>query len=539
MWPIREIDEAGVEQLAQEARVSRVLARLLWLRGIRDGESAQRWLAPSIDQFHPSELLPDLRPAVERIKQAIARKEAILVWGHDDLDGITGVAVLKQVLEGLRAKVCHYIPAKGREKHGLDVEHVLSYSAQGAGLVITVDCGITNRQEIAELRGRGMDVVVTDHHETLDSLPEAVANVDPKRRDSGYPYRGLAGVGVALKLGMGLASDMLGLSFQEFVSAEPDLMGLAVLGTVADRVPLTGENRTLVAVGMSRLENTGLPAVRAVLGRLSGGERLTVSRMAAELLPLFASAGANQGVERILSTDKLEAADWVKDLEQRSQEWRAEARRSLEEAEKSVRLGDGIVLVRNRELSLRALGFCAARLKARYRVPVLVMGWRGDAWVGEGRGVDGMSLMDLLSAHKDFFLDYGGHKAAAGFTIRDDMVEEFVRSVEGYAHEHIADRIPKQVVVEADARLALRDFDPGLKVMAPFGEGNPAPVFVSEPTSVDVTREGWICQARPDLVLRPAQSNLVPGQEPVVLLYSIDDQGKPVVLDFGPAGRNA
>ncbi|MBM3323794.1 single-stranded-DNA-specific exonuclease RecJ, partial [candidate division WOR-3 bacterium] len=256
MWPRRDVNEAAVAALAEQARVTPTMARLLWLRGVRTGPEAERWLRPSIEHLHQPELLPDFDRAVARIEQAVAGHEEILLWGHDDLDGITSVVILHRLLSDLRARVGYHIPARGREKHGLDAAVLLARKSTRVQLVVTVDCGITNREDIARLHRAGVDVVVTDHHEVPDPMPEAVANVDAKRPDSAYPYRGLASAGLALKLGMGLVKRRLGLTFAEFLSVQPELLALAVLGTIADRVPLTGENRTLVGAGLGRLEST-------------------------------------------------------------------------------------------------------------------------------------------------------------------------------------------------------------------------------------------------------------------------------------------
>ncbi|MBN2537170.1 DHH family phosphoesterase [candidate division WOR-3 bacterium] len=539
MWPLREVDEAGVVCLAAETGAGRVLARLLWLRGVRTADEARRWLSPAVEHLHPAELLPDYATARDRLLTAIRNREPVLVWGHDDLDGITGVAVLVRVLDGLRARTGVHIPARGAEKHGLALDRALDFARQGFRLIVTVDCGITNGPEVAALAEHGVDVIVTDHHEQSGDLPPAVACVDPKRPGSSYPYRGLAGVGVALKLMMGICRDVVGLSPAEFLSAESDLVALAVLGTVADRVPLTGENRTLVSLGLPALERCRLPAVRALLGRLGYAGRLTPFKMVPRLLPLFAAAEGNEGVRRLLDPDPAGAERWADELEARAEEWRAEAERSAEIAEREAVVGDGVVLVRSRELSLRALGFCAARLKQRYNLPVLVMGWRGDAWVGECRGVEGMNLVELLGAGRELLLDYGGHKLAGGFTVRDELAGEFSRRVEEYAHRYLAQGLRPEPGLEADVELALGEFDRELCRLAPFGEGNRPPVLVSEPCRVAETPRGWVPENRPDLALVPARRGMVPHSGRMRLLYSCDDEANLAVLDSRPVAGDA
>ncbi|HDQ99540.1 MAG TPA: hypothetical protein ENN51_04555 [candidate division WOR-3 bacterium] len=536
MWPLRPVDENAVAGLTAATRLTPLFARLLWLRGARDPDAAARWLEPKLTDLHPSELLPDFEPAVERTLRAITDREPILVWGHDDLDGVSAVAVLKLVIGHLQGRVSYHIPTRGRDKHGLDADTAAAI-LDGSGLIITVDCGITNREDIARLAQRGVDVVVTDHHELPDGLPPALASVDPKRSDSGYPYRGLAGVGVALKFALGLARRRLGLGVEEFWSAERDAVALAVLGTIADRVPLTGENRTLVACGIGRLHECRLPAVRAVFARLDCTEaRGRYAPLAAlpRLLPLFAAADGVSAVGRLLEADAASAAEWVEELEERARAWQAEAEAAWELAQTIARVGDGLVVIKDRRMSLRALGYCAARLRHSYRLPAVVMGWRGDAWVGECRGAEGMSLIDLLSAHRECFVDYGGHRLAAGFTIDDERAEEFILAAERYAHENFAREVAVDDREFADAVLPLAQFEPELRRLAPFGEGNPRPLFISEPTRLVDGGRYWSAETRPGLPLYPERAGLIPDMANVRLLYTVGDRGEALIRDSRP-----
>lgn len=343
MWPLREVDEPAVARLAAESGVSGLTARLLWLRGVRDADGVRRWLAPELSHLYPPELLPDFEPAVARIRRAITERETILVWGHDDLDGITSVVILCRLLTDLQAGVKYYIPERGKERHGLNGELAAKLLNGSAGLVVTVDCGITNREQVSFLRSKGIDVVVTDHHEVTESMPEAVANVDPKRPDSKYPYRGLASAGVALKLAMGVAHEVLGLSVTEFISVQPQEFAMAVLGTLADRVPLTGENRTIVAASLSKLREIPVPAVRAVFEYLNAGARLTVRAFVTELLPLFAAADGNEGVRKFMNADMDEARAWVVELARRREEWQQQVEETYQIALQHLSVGDGIV----------------------------------------------------------------------------------------------------------------------------------------------------------------------------------------------------
>lgn len=530
-WPLRAVDDSAVNALATAAGLPVPLARFLWLRGVRDPVSASDWLEPGLSKLHPVMLLPDMPVAVERLQRAVARREPVLVWGHDDLDGITAATILVRLFGHLRLPVRYYIPAKGVEPHGINPPQVLRLFDGQRGLLVTVDCGITNHRQIAELAGSGIETIVTDHHELTSGLTPAVANVDAKRPDSKYPYRGLAAAGVAFKLAVAVAEATIGLSCRELISALPELVALAVLGTVADRVPLTGENRSLVAGGMPMLESCQLPAIRAVVDRLRDrGGKLTLQQFVSALLPLFAAASGNEGVSRFLSATPDEAEAWVDELARRRDEWRAEVERSFELADRAKTVGDGIVFARSPDLSLRTLGSCAARFKERLQLPAIVLGRRGDVWVGEGRGMDGVSLIELLKAHAGFFIDYGGHRAAAGFTIADEQLDGFLRSAEAYAHEHFAGSIFRSAGPQADALLPLRDLRPEYFRLGPFGDGNPQPVFVSGPVRLGLRGQSLYPVERPELTLWPGVDVDPMTERPVEIAYTIDDEGRVTVL---------
>jgi single-stranded DNA-specific DHH superfamily exonuclease len=279
-------------------------------------------------------------------------------------------------------------------------------------------------------------------------------------------------------------------------------------------------------------------AVRAVFEYLNADEKLTMHHFVTELLPLFAAADGNEGVQKFLTANAEEARTWVAELARRREEWQQQVERTYELALKHLSVGDGVVFARDRELNLRALGSCAMRLKERYQLPAIVMGWRGDAWVGEGRGIEGVNLMDLLSACSRFFIDYGGHKKAAGFSMKDELVEEFIRTAEAFAHEHFAGRVQPENVVKADAFLPLADFDPELVKLAPFGEGNPQPVFATGPTELRVADDGWGVAGRPNFVLQAANAGVqIDTRLTYRMLYTLDDFGRVTILEARPVGQ--
>lgn len=521
MWRFKDTDQGLVRQLATGISIPVALARVLVARGYRDMEQAERYLNPRLTGLHPVDDLPDVVPAVDRIRRAIREKQPILIWGHEDLDGITAAVVLRQTIRDLNGVTGHYLPAKGAERHGLNPAKLRDFYTQGYRLVITVDCGVTNVAETDEVRELGMDVIITDHHEPLDRLPAATAVVNPKRKDSKYPFAELAGVGVALKTAYALVRSAVGVSFDQFFSARPELLTIAALGTIADRVPLTDENRTLVRFGMAQMKQTHLPAVLAVLA--AGGirsEDLTVARFVLDLLPLFSSADGNVGVDMLMDASPDAAKEWSFGLVRQYQSWRDEARDTYEKAERFLDLAPAILFVRSDELSLRALGHCASRLKDQYLVPAIVMGKRGDNWVGECRGVEGVNLVDLLRANSRFLLDFGGHRKACGFTVADSRVDAFTAAAKDYAARNFLGRITETREPVADALVPLEEVTDDFRRLSPLGEGNPEPLLVAMNTVLQRKGSLVTSAAAPQLRLI-GDEDIMPGHYDV--LYRLDD----------------
>ena len=521
MWRLKDTDESVARELAAGLAIPASLARVLVARGFRLREPAERFLNPRLGDLHPIDDLPDIAPALDRIRLAIREKQPILIWGHEDLDGMTATVALSQTIRDLNGVTRHYIPTKGAERHGLNPVKLREFFDQGVRLVITVDCGVTNVVETDEARQLGLDVIITDHHEPLDRLPAALAVVNPKRKDSCYAFPELAGVGVALKTAYALVRSVVGVSIEQFFSARPDLLTIAALGTIADRVPLVDENRTLVRLGLAQMRQTHLPAVQAVLA--AGGirpEDLTVQRFVQDLLPLFSSADGNAGVDMLMGSASDTAREWSFGLVRQYQSWREEARASDEVAERFLDLAPGILFVRSDEMSLRTLGHCASRLKDQYLVPAVVMGKRGDDWVGECRGVEGINLVDLLRANSRYLLDYGGHRKACGFTVSDSRVDAFTAAAKDFAARNFLGRITETREPVADAVVPLDEVTEDFRLLSPLGEGNPPPLLVAMNTVLQRKGSLVTSAAAPHLRLI-GDEDIMPGHYD--LLYSLDD----------------
>ncbi|MEO0083939.1 MAG: DHHA1 domain-containing protein, partial [candidate division WOR-3 bacterium] len=398
------------------------------------------------------------------------------------------------------------------------------FAQQGIKLIITVDCGITNIEEVVQINNLGIDVIITDHHEVLDSLPKAVANIDPKRKDATYPFSYLAGVGIALKLALALVEVHLGINIQQFFAIKPDFLGFTALGTISDRVPLISENRIFAKYGLQQLAQMQNPAVNAIFATANfDREHISTERFFAEILPIFASANGNTACDYFLFKNYDECLIWAKELYEQSQIWQKEARQNLELAEQIVDLSPGILFVRDERLSLRVLGHIASKLKDRFQVPALIMGLKNDDWVGECRGINGVDLIELLKAHKSYFTAFGGHKKACGFTVPKQNVEAFIKSAKKYAKEHFVGNIIKENKLIPDGYLSIKELTEEYKKLGPFGEGNPAPILITQNTALTKHNSKYIFLERPDLEVKIATDQQLLDRVFVDILYTFDE----------------
>jgi single-stranded-DNA-specific exonuclease len=526
MWTIKEIEsEDSVIEFAKSNELNPVLARLLWLRDIKTKDAVLRFLNPRLEDLFPWQNLPDIEPSIKRIQQAISNKEKTVVWGHEDLDGISATVILYETIKALRGFPLYHIPTKGKDKHGLSLEKAKEFADAGAKLIITVDCGITNVEEVEQIKKLGIDVIITDHHEVLEALPNAIANIDPKRTDSKYPFISLAGVGIALKLAMALLDMHLKVKPKQLFSLKPDFLGLVALGTISDRVPLISENRILAKFGLEQMANIQNPAVNAILN-VAGIERtkLTNDMFFSDILPIFASANGNVACDYILNKNYEESLIWAQELNNQSQTWREEAKQTLLLAEQVVDLSPGILIVKDERLSLRALGHVAGKLKDRYQVPALIMGPKNNDWVGECRGINGVDLIELLKANREYFSAFGGHKKACGFTVSKKLADNFIKSAKQYAKEHFVNNIIRENRVIPDAFLPVKELTKDFVKLGPFGEGNPEPIFISQNTALSKSNGKYTLLERPELnVIYTPDQHIYSDRVFVDILYSIDE----------------
>jgi single-stranded-DNA-specific exonuclease len=477
------------QELAVQLGIPHTFAALLANRGFSSSTDVQDFLEPNLNKLLDAFTMRDMERAAERIWKAIDERESILVYGDYDVDGITATSLLTSALTKLGAKVSYFIPDRIRDGYGFSVRGVDVAKKRRIRLVITADCGITATAEVKLARAHGIDVIVTDHHEPLGVLPEAEAVLNPKRSDCPYPFKELAGVGVVLKLVQGLAQYRPGSLPVDFVH---DHLDLVALGTIADVVPLRGENRIFAKLGLDRICNTTKPGIVA-LKEVAGlrAKRVESGHVAYILAPRINAAGrlgnAESGVRLLLSTESGEAMTIAESLEEDNTMRKKIDESTLEDALDQLsamgpELPPAIVLWSDR-WHPGVLGIVASRLMERYHRPTILIASDHDEGKGSGRSIPGFDVCQALQECREHLIGFGGHSYAAGLTIRSERLQDFrdhlCRVVQGKLTDD--DYVPK---LSIDGPLLLEDCNEDLVQfldrLSPFGIGNTEPLFIAE-----------------------------------------------------------
>ena len=489
-------DEGAVEQLREGLGVCSMTARALVCRGISELDEARVFLAHDLEGLIDPFQMKDMDRAVAAVDAALARGAQIRIYGDYDVDGVCATALLVRALKGLGGKVDSYIPHRIDEGYGVNEEAVRQARAEGVDLLITVDCGSTAVAPIALARELGMEVVVTDHHRPGDELPEAPV-LNPCRDDCEYPFKGLAGVGVAFKLVAGLARAR-GVPEGD----ELRFLDLVCLGTVGDVVPLLGENRLFVQHGLRQLATSKKVGIRELMREAKvGPERPVKARdVAFGLAPRINAAGrmedAEAAVRLMLTGDRGEAETLARQLSEQNKARRAEERRTLKEAEAMVASGvdldrEKVIVLGSEGWHAGVIGIVASRLVERHHRPCLLVAIADGVGKGSGRSVSAFNLWEALRECAPALTRFGGHRYAAGFGIEATRIEELRQRINEVAEERLsADDLVRQI--EIDAEVALEDLTleavEELNRLAPFGMGNPTPMLVARGVRVDEVR---------------------------------------------------
>lgn len=492
-WIFPKADSASgsaVTQLARELNLPLLVARLLVTRGISEPEAAQRFLCPRLDQLHDPFLMADMDRAVSRVRQAVERREKILIYGDYDVDGTMAAVVLLTAFKALGASVEVHIPNRLTDGYGMRADVMERAAAEGAKLVVSVDTGVREHQAINRARELGIDCIVTDHHLAGDELPTACAILNPHRVDCRYPDKNLSGVGVAFKL----AQALLGMPDSGgSVRLLRSYLKVVALGTIADVVPLTGENRVIASFGLAGLREPaghGLRALIEVAG-LGAGREVTAGQVGFRLAPRLNAAGrmhsARDVIDLFTATEAALATEIAERLDRLNQDRQQVEQTIVNQVVEMVRergeCKDRYSMVFSGEGWHRGvIGIVAQRVAERYCRPALVIGVEGAEGVGSGRSIQGFHLLKALTSCGDVFQRYGGHAQAAGFTISASRIAELESRFESWARGNIT---PEQLepTLRVDAEVNLAELDGSLydqlQRLAPHGMGNPTPVFAS------------------------------------------------------------
>jgi single-stranded-DNA-specific exonuclease len=533
-----------VRRLSQELNIPPVIAKILLNRGIRSYEEAKAFFRPELSSLHDPFLLPDMDAACQLVLEAIRSKKPVLVYGDYDVDGITGIALLYRFLLRYGVPVWYYVPDRFTEGYGLSERGVREAAARGASLLITVDCGVTAVEEVELARHLGIDVIVTDHHQPGDRLPPANAVVVPKRPDSVYPCAELAGAGVVFKLMQAVVGRMR-------LSAEilSDALELVAVGTAADIVPLIGENRTLVKMGLERLPHSRVPGLRALL-EVSGlkAREISTSHVVFILAPRINAVGrmgdASRAVELLITPDARRAREIAVVLESENRQRRSVDEETFREADALVEdefdLDVDLVLVLAMEgWHPGVIGIVASRLVERYYRPTAMIALENGIGRGSARSIPEFDIYAALRQCEDLLLRYGGHRHAAGFLIEEEKIPAFRQRLNEIAAKQLsASALVPSLRIDAELDLEQVDgrFYRLLKLFEPFGPQNMRPVFVSRNLQLvgvpTVTAGNHLrFQVRGKTKTFPAIgfgmgdriAELTPGRRDLALAYVIDE----------------
>lgn len=492
--------QADVVKTAGELALPVPLVALLFSRGMTNEKEIRSFLYPSSADLHDAFLLPDMLPSAERILSAVKQGEKILIYGDYDADGVTSTAIVKRYLCSIGATVVCYIPDRLGEGYGLNKGVLDGFSSDHIGLMITVDTGTTAPDEIHYAATLGIETVVTDHHECTGSLPQCVGVINPMRSDSRYPFKSLAGVGVAFKLIC--AIECLRTPEKSFRDISEELLcrygDLVALGTVADVMPMLDENRHIVKMGIELMKNRGNPGLSALIKEISGKKgELSSSAVGYRLAPHINAAGrmgrAERALELLLADEKGEALLLSKELCNYNLQRKAEEEKILKEAyallsEKET-ASEPLIILAGEGWHRGVLGIVAARLTEKLKTSVILISLEGEYGYGSGRGVDGMNLVALLEECAADLEKFGGHEQAAGLTLKRERLDAFASELSRLASKQYEGRLSGREEQMVDMVLSSLDlslpFAEALSLLEPFGTGNRTPLFLLEGAIVE------------------------------------------------------
>ncbi|OIP89336.1 MAG: single-stranded-DNA-specific exonuclease RecJ [Syntrophaceae bacterium CG2_30_58_14] len=498
-WRLREGNQDIEELLVRELGISPIISRIMMSREICDPDVVRRYLSPSLQDLHNPFLMQDMKEAVDRLILAVYRNEKVVVYGDYDADGITSVVVLIHFLRGIYPGATYHIPDRITEGYGLNRGAVERFRSQGIGLIVTVDCGISDHDAVAYARQLGMDTIILDHHELSDTLPAAAAAVNPKRADCRFPFKHLAAVGIVFNFLIAMRGALRREGFWRNDSY-PNLreyLDLVALGTIGDIVPLIDENRIFVKIGLDLISEERRIGLRA-LKQVSGLEHQVIdsSKASFTLIPRINAAGriasAAEAVELLLSENLDQAEGLARKLDGFNRKRQAMEKvifkEILEKVEKGIAVGEsGPLVFASPHWHPGILGIVASRLVDRFGRPAILISLKDGVGKGSGRSVADFNIFEGLKRCQAHLLSYGGHHYAAGISIREEDIAPFSKLLREIVREN-GPEPDFAVLTTIDAQCSLMDITHELlsqiEQLAPFGSRNPEPVFCVRNVSV-------------------------------------------------------
>ena len=482
--PSQEQTEAA-KALAKETGINPVLCKLLLERGITSAAEAKRFFRPQLSELHDPFLMKDMSIAVERLNQAMGKKERILVYGDYDVDGTTAVALVYKFLQQFYSNIDYYIPDRYNEGYGVSVKGVDYAYETGVKLIIVLDCGIKAVEEIAYAKEKGIDFIICDHHVPDDVLPPAVAILNAKRPDATYPYEHLSGCGVGFKFMQAFALNN-GIEFNQLTP----LLDLVAVSVASDIVPIMGENRVLTYHGLKQLNSNPSVGLKAIIDICGLSEKeITVGDIVFKIGPRINASGriqnGKEAVELLIEKDFSSALEKANLINQYNETRKDLDKTMTEEANHIVDSLEGLadrrtIVIYNEAWHKGVIGIVASRLTEIYYRPAVVLTRTDNLATGSARSVSGFDVYKAIENCRDLLENFGGHTYAAGLSMKVENVEEFTHRFETYVSEHI---LPEQTsaVIDIDAEIDFRAITPkfqaDLKKFNPFGPDNHKPVF--------------------------------------------------------------
>ena len=480
-WECYQTDEEKVKKMAKEDNISPLIATILVNKNLEEKKDIDKFLNPTRNDFYDPYLMPDMEIAINRIIEAIEKREKIIIYGDYDVDGITSITVLKKFLLERGAIVDDYIPNRLDEGYGLNKEAIKKIVEEKYTLMITVDCGISGIDEVEYANSLGLETIITDHHEQAEKLPRALAVVDAKRKDNKYPFNQLAGVGVVFKLIQGIGIK-LNLEEKEYLK----FLDLVCVGTISDIVPLVDENRVIAKLGLKLVKVTKNIGLKTLLNSI-GYKNIDSTCVSFGLAPRINACGRmghqEEALKLFLTEDPNEAGRIANKLNEYNRERQEKEKKIFTEALEMIKNDKNdkpCIILAGENWHHGVIGIVASKVTEMYFKPSILICLEDDEGKGSGRSIPGFDLHEALSKCDKYIKKFGGHSMAIGITIKKDEFSKFKEQFEEYASSCNIDKIVP--VIHIDEEVSLRNINKEvvkeLSLLEPFGEGNKMPLFL-------------------------------------------------------------